>query len=49
MILLASIISSFVKYLFHTIDHQSAVPWDNKSVYIFYLELIVGKQMGVCS
>ncbi len=33
--------STFVKYVLHTIDLQSEAPWEDKSVCIFYLELVV--------
>ena len=39
---LASLVGTAVKYVLHTIDLRDENPWENKSMYIFYLELIVG-------
>lgn len=37
-------ITSLCKYVFNCIDLASEHPWERKSMYIFYLELV----MGVC-
>ncbi|KAJ3273598.1 E3 ubiquitin-protein ligase synoviolin, partial [Borealophlyctis nickersoniae] len=39
-ILLVLIMTTSAKYIFHTIDLRSETPWENKSMYIFYLDLI---------
>ncbi|KAJ3390743.1 E3 ubiquitin-protein ligase hrd1 [Lobulomyces angularis] len=39
------IASTFIKYILHTIDHRSPHPWEDKSIYIFYLDLIVGNSL----
>lgn len=42
--LLISLVSStFVKYILHSVDLASENAWDDKSMYIFYLDLVVGK------
>eukprot|EP01135_Chromosphaera_perkinsii_P011709 Nk52_evm32s2474 gene=Nk52_evmTU32s2474 len=35
------LLSTFIKYVLHSIDHGMDSPWDNKSMYLFYLELVV--------
>ncbi|KAG8004258.1 E3 ubiquitin-protein ligase synoviolin [Nibea albiflora] len=35
-ILLTMVLTTFIKYLLHTIDLQSENPWDNKAVYMLY-------------
>ncbi len=39
MILLCKLIEVYSKYWLHTIDLRSETPWEEKSMYIFYLEL----------
>ncbi|KAM4621375.1 E3 ubiquitin-protein ligase synoviolin [Polymixia lowei] len=41
-ILLTMVLTTFIKYLLHTIDLQSDNPWDNKAVYMLYTELFTG-------
>ncbi|KAM3612532.1 uncharacterized protein V6R79_009845 [Siganus canaliculatus] len=41
-ILLTMVLTTFIKYLLHTIDLQSENPWDNKAVYMLYTELFTG-------
>lgn len=36
------VLTTFIKYLLHTIDLQSENPWDNKAVYMLYTELFTG-------
>uniref|UniRef100_A0A3Q3CQT5 RING-type E3 ubiquitin transferase n=1 Tax=Haplochromis burtoni TaxID=8153 RepID=A0A3Q3CQT5_HAPBU len=38
-ILLTMVLTTFIKYLLHTIDLQSENPWDNKAVYMLYTDL----------
>ncbi|KAJ3092439.1 Dynein heavy chain 3, axonemal [Quaeritorhiza haematococci] len=40
-ILVSLIVSTFIKYILHTIDLRRNTPWEDKSMYIFYLDLIV--------
>ncbi|KAJ3098248.1 E3 ubiquitin-protein ligase hrd1 [Phlyctochytrium planicorne] len=40
-ILISLIFSVSAKYVLHTIDLRGEHPWENKSMYIFYLELVV--------
>lgn len=40
-LLLVNILSTFVKYVFHTIDLQNEAPWDEKSKYFLYIDLVV--------
>ncbi|KAJ3194172.1 E3 ubiquitin-protein ligase hrd1 [Irineochytrium annulatum] len=40
-ILMSLIFSTSIKYILHTIDMRMENPWENKSMYIFYLELVV--------
>lgn len=42
MILATSIVTTFVKYVLHSVEHGREQPWDEKSMYIFYLELVAG-------
>uniref|UniRef100_A0A4W3HDE5 Synovial apoptosis inhibitor 1, synoviolin n=1 Tax=Callorhinchus milii TaxID=7868 RepID=A0A4W3HDE5_CALMI len=41
-ILLAMVLTIFIKYLLHTADLQRQNPWDNKAVYMLYTELLTG-------
>ncbi|XP_037635449.1 E3 ubiquitin-protein ligase synoviolin [Sebastes umbrosus] len=41
-ILMTMVLTTFIKYLLHTIDLQSENPWDNKAVYMLYTELFTG-------
>lgn len=41
-ILLTMVLTTFIKYVLHTIDLQSENPWDNKAVYMLYTELFTG-------
>lgn len=36
------VLTTFIKYLLHTIDLQSENPWDNKAVYMLYTDLFTG-------
>lgn len=38
------VLTTFIKYLLHTVDLQSENPWDNKAVYMLYTELFTGTQ-----
>ncbi|KAI9199393.1 uncharacterized protein BJ171DRAFT_217087 [Polychytrium aggregatum] len=40
-ILLWSITATFVKYILNAIDLRNDTPWEEKSMYVFYLELII--------
>ncbi|KAJ3046449.1 E3 ubiquitin-protein ligase synoviolin [Rhizophlyctis rosea] len=40
MILLSMITSTAVKYCLHTIDLRRETPWEDKSMYMFYMDLI---------
>ncbi|KAI8843137.1 hypothetical protein BC829DRAFT_435339 [Chytridium lagenaria] len=40
-ILISLIFSISAKYILHSIDARGEHPWENKSMYIFYLELVV--------
>jgi hypothetical protein len=42
-ILITSNLSTLMKYIIHTIDLRSPNPWEEKSMYIFYVDLVVGK------
>lgn len=35
-------LSTFIKYLLHTIDLQSENPWENKGIYMLYSDLVLG-------
>ncbi|XP_069026575.1 E3 ubiquitin-protein ligase synoviolin [Embiotoca jacksoni] len=41
-ILLTMVLTTFIKYILHTVDLQSENPWDNKAVYMLYTELFTG-------
>ncbi|KAH9244589.1 hypothetical protein BASA81_017996 [Batrachochytrium salamandrivorans] len=40
-IMLVVICSIFTKYILHSIDLQNETPWEEKSIYFFYVELTV--------
>merc|ERR1711953_72663 len=40
-ILLTVAVTAFVKFILHTIDLQSEDPWENKSMYMLYLDLVM--------
>lgn len=46
-ILLTMVLTTFIKYLLHTIDLQSENPWDNKAVYMLYTELFTGTVFSI--
>jgi len=39
---LTIILNTLIKYILHTIDLNSDAPWENKAVYMLYLELFIG-------
>ncbi|KAF9363490.1 E3 ubiquitin-protein ligase hrd1 [Mortierella sp. NVP85] len=39
-LLATSLLASFGKYVLHTIDMRSEEPWENKSMLLFYLDLV---------
>eukprot|EP01137_Pigoraptor_chileana_P023383 Opistho-2@89580 len=39
IVLSTMLVTTFFKFIMHTIDLQSEHPWDNKPTYVFYLEL----------
>lgn len=41
-ILFFNVLSTFIKYLLHTIDLQSENPWENKGIYMLYSDLVLG-------
>lgn len=41
-ILVAVLLATFFKYVVHMIDSRTEEAWENKSMYIFYLELVTG-------
>uniref|UniRef100_A0A3B3ZM63 RING-type E3 ubiquitin transferase n=1 Tax=Periophthalmus magnuspinnatus TaxID=409849 RepID=A0A3B3ZM63_9GOBI len=41
-ILLTMVLTTFIKYMLHSVDLQSENPWDNKAVYMLYTELFTG-------
>jgi len=41
-ILFVNVISTFVRYLLHTIDLQNENPWENKGIYMLYTDLVLG-------
>ena len=41
-ILFVTVISTFFKYLLHTIDLQNENPWENKGIFMLYGDLILG-------
>ncbi|TPX33516.1 hypothetical protein SmJEL517_g03596 [Synchytrium microbalum] len=40
-ILLSLVISTTAKYVLHTIDLRNENPWEDKSMYIFYVDLVI--------
>ena len=43
MILLSSVLNTVVKYVINTIDLVSEVPWEGKSMIVFYVDLVTGQ------
>ena len=41
MLLLA--INTFFHYLLHSVDLRSEDPWENKTIYMRYVDIVVGK------
>ncbi|KAJ3244441.1 E3 ubiquitin-protein ligase hrd1 [Chytriomyces hyalinus] len=41
LIMMSSVVLAGLKYIFHTIDLRSEHPWERKSMYIFYSELVI--------
>jgi len=39
---LTIILNTLIKYILHTIDLTNDAPWENKAVYMLYLELFIG-------
>lgn len=48
-ILLTMVLTTFIKYVLHTVDLQSENPWDNKAVYMLYTELFTGAVLKAAS
>ena len=44
-ILLTMVVTTVMKYVLHTIDLNRENPWENKTVYLLYTELITGKKV----
>ena len=42
-ILVTIIFTVFFKYILHSIDLQSENPWENKVLYMLYIEIVTGK------
>ena len=40
--MLLSAVNTFIKYVLHTIDLQSEDPWDNKAIYLRYVDIVLG-------
>ena len=40
-------INTLLKYVLHTIDLQSENPWENKTIYLRYVDIIVGRSQAV--
>lgn len=47
-ILFASVVLTAVKYMLHVIDMRTEEPWEDKSIYVFYLELASGMMLHRC-
>ena len=43
VLLTSYMLITFAKYLLHTIDINRATPWEEKSIYFFYVDLMMGK------
>ena len=41
--MLLSAVNTFIKYVLHTIDLQSEDPWDNKAIYLRYVDIVLGE------
>jgi len=41
-VLLTAVLHVFVKYILHAVDLHRDNPWENKAVYLLYMELILG-------
>lgn len=41
-VLLTAVVHVFVKYVLHAVDLHRDIPWENKAVYLLYMELILG-------
>lgn len=41
-ILMTMVANVAIKYILHTVDLNSDVPWENKAVFLLYTELIMG-------
>jgi hypothetical protein len=42
MILLATVANTTLKYGVNAIDSRSEVAWEDKSIYVFYIDLVTG-------
>ena len=38
------VVTTIMKYVLHTIDLNRTNPWENKTVYLLYTELVTGKR-----
>lgn len=43
LILIATVWTLSAKYLINCIDMRSEAPWEEKSIYVFYVELAAGQ------
>ena len=46
MLLVAA--NTFLHYLLHTIDLRCEDPWENKTIYMRYVDIAIGKAIVVC-
>lgn len=44
--MLTEAVNVFLKYILHTIDLRSENPWENKPIYIRYVDIVLGNTPG---
>ena len=42
-IMLLGAVNTFLRYLLHTFDLQSEDPWENKAIYLRYVDIVIGR------
>lgn len=44
--MLTEAVNVFLKYILHTIDLRNENPWENKPIYIRYVDIVLGNTLG---
>lgn len=40
-------VNTLLRYILHTIDLQSEDPWENKTIYLRYIDIVIGEGVNL--